>query len=132
MRAPGIGDITSSHVVWKQRRGVASVASPLFYRGRVYVVQDGGRVTSYDAATGVPVYEQERLGVEGAYHASPIAADGRVFFSSTSGTVTVIAVDKTLKVLARNALGEALSATPAIADNKLYVRTREHLWAFGR
>ena len=132
VRAPGTGDLTGSHVLWKRQRGVANVASPLFYRGRVYVVQDGGRVTCYDAATGVPVYEQERLGAEGAYHASPVAADGRIFFSSTSGTVTVIAVDSTLKVLARNALGEAIIATPAIADHKLYVRTRGHLWAFGK
>ena len=132
VRAPGSGDVTHTHVLWKRRRGVAGVASPLFYRGCVYVVQDGGRVTCYDAATGIPIYEQERLGVEGAYHASPVAADGRIFFSSASGTVTVVAVGATLKVLARNALGEAIIATPAIADDKLYVRTREHLWAFGK
>ena len=132
VRAPGAGDVTGTHVLWKRQRGVASVASPLFYRGCVYVVQDGGRVTCYKAAMGVPVYEQERLGAEGAYHASPVAADGRIFFSSTSGTVTVVAVGSTLKVLARNALGEAIIATPAIADHKLYVRTRGRLWAFGK
>ncbi len=132
VRAPGAGDVTGTHVLWKRQRGVSSVASPLFYRGRVYLVQDGGRVTCYDAATGAPVYEQERLGAEGAFHASPVAADGRIFFSSTSGTVTVVAVGSTLTVLARNALGEPIIATPAIADNKLYVRTRGHLWAFGK
>lgn len=132
VRAPGTGDLTATHVLWKRQRGVASVASPLFYRGRIYVVQDGGRVTCYDAATGIPVYEQERLGAEGAYHASPVAADGRIFFSATTGTVTVIAVGSTLEVLARNALGEAIIATPAIADHKLYVRTRGHLWALGK
>ena len=54
------------------------------------------------------------------------------WLSSTSGTVTVVGVGSTLKVLARNALGEAIIATPAIADDKLYVRTRGHLWAFGK
>lgn len=132
VRAPGTGDVTDTHVLWKRQRGVASVASPLFYLGRVYVVQDGGRVTCYDAATGVPIYEQERLGTESAFHASPVAADKRIFFSSTSGTVTVVAVGSTLKVLSRNALSEAIIATPAIADHKLYVRTRGHLWAFGK
>jgi hypothetical protein len=52
--------------------------------------------------------------------------------SSTSGTVPVVAAGSTLKVLARNALGEAIIATPAIAGHKLYVRTRGHLWAFGK
>lgn len=132
VRAPGAGDVTDTHVLWKRQRGVSDVASPLFYRGRVYVVQDGGRVTGCDAATGVPLYEQERLGTEGAYHASPVAADGRIFFSSTSGVVTVVAADSTLKVLARNALGEVIIATPAIAADTLYVRTRKHLWAFGK
>ena len=132
VRTPGDGDVTDTHVLWKRKRGAAAVASPLFYRGCVYVVQDGGRVTCYDEATGVPVYEQERLDADGAYHASPVAADGRIFFSSTSGTVTVVAVGSTLKVLTRNALGETIIATPAIADNKLYVRTRGHLWAFGK
>ena len=66
----------------------------------VYVVQDGGRVTCSDAATGTALYEQGRLGVEGAYHASPVAADGQIFFCSKLGTVTVVAAGDTLTVLA--------------------------------
>ena len=132
LRAPGTGDVTDTHVVWKSKRGVSKVVSPLFYRGRVYIVQDGGRITCYDAATGTPLYEQERLGTEGDYHASPVAADGRIFFCSKPGTVTVVAAGDTLKVLARNALGESIIATPAIAEDTLYVRTSGHLWAFGQ
>jgi len=132
VRTPSVDDVTTAHVVWKRKRGAATVASPLFYRGRVYVVQDGGRVTCFNAATGDPLYEQERLGAESAYHASPVAADGRIYFCSKSGAVVVIAAGDTLNVLARNELGGAIAATPAIADNKLYVRTAEHLWAFGK
>ena len=131
LRAPGAGDVTATHVVWKNKRGVSAVASPLFYRGRVYVVQDGGRVTCYDAETGVPRYQQERLGVEGAYHASPVAAGGRIFFCAKPGTVTAVAAGDSLQILARNVLGETIIATPAIADDTIYVRTAEHLWAFG-
>lgn len=132
LRVPGVGDVTESHIAWKQKRAVASVSSPLFYRSRVYVVQDGGRVTCYNAKTGEKFFEQERLDAEGEYFASPVAAHGNVYFASTRGTVSTIAVDDTLKVIARNELGEPIMATPAIADNKLYVRTSTHLWAFGR
>ncbi len=131
LRAPGSGDVTETHVAWKQKRGVSTVSSPLFYQSRVYVVQDGGRVTCYDAKTGRPVYEQERLGADGEYHASPAAANRRIYFASTRGVVTVIEAGDTLNVLARNALADRIAASPAIADHKLYVRTARHLWAFG-
>jgi outer membrane protein assembly factor BamB len=132
LRQPGGGDITGTHVAWKQKRGVPTVSSPLYYRGRVYVVQDGGRVTSYHAKTGQVLLEQERLGADGEYFASPVAADGKIYFASTRGTISVIEAADTLKVLARNQLSERIMATPAIADSKLYVRTAAHLWAFGR
>lgn len=132
VRAPSRGDLTDTHVVWKQKRGIATVPSPLFIHGRVYAVQDGGRVTCFEAKTGRILFEQERLGADGEYYASPISANGKIYFASTRGTVSVIEAGDTLKVLARNDLGERLMATPAIADHKLYVRTANHLWAFGK
>jgi len=126
------GDVTTNSIVWKSKKGVASVSSPLFYRGRVYVAQDGGRVTSFNAKTGEKYFEQERLGADGDYYASPIAADGKVYLSSGKGIVTVVEIADTLQVKARNTVGEPIYATPAIADNKLYVRSERHLWAFGR
>jgi outer membrane protein assembly factor BamB len=97
----------------------------------VYVVQDGGRVTCYDAKGGSLLFEQERLDADGAYHASPVAAKGKIYFASTRGVVSVVEAGDTLKVLARSQLAERIAATPAIVDNKLYVRTANHLWAFG-
>ena len=131
LRTPGSGDITDTHVVWKNKRGVAPVASPLFYRDRIYAVQDGGRVTAYSPKTGNALFEQERLNADGEYYASPIAANGHIYFASTRGIVSVIAAADTLDVKARNRVGERIQATPAIVDNKLYVRTESHLWAFG-
>ena len=131
VRSPASGDVTATHMVWKQKRGAATVSSPLFYRGRVYVVQDGGRVTCYEAKTGRLLYEQERLDAEGHYHASPVAANGRIYFASRLGVVSVIESGDVFKVVARNKLAERIAATPALADNKLYVRTETHLWAFG-
>ena len=69
----------------------------------------------------------------GGYTASPIAADGRVYLPSHSGTIVVVdARAKELKILARNVIGEKISATPALVENIMYVRTDRHLFAFGR
>jgi outer membrane protein assembly factor BamB len=125
------GEVTTNSVAWKSKKGVASVSSPLFYRGRVYVAQDGGRVTCFNARTGEKFFEQERIGADGDYYASPIAADGKVYFSSGKGVVTVAEAGDTLQVKACNPIGEPIYATPAIADDALYVRTARHLWAFG-
>jgi outer membrane protein assembly factor BamB len=132
LRAPDAGDVTSTHVAWKKNRGAATVPSPLFYRGRLYLIQDGGRLTCYRAKTGEALYEQERLEADGQYWASPIAADGKIYFASTRGNIAVIEDADTLNVLARNKLGERITATPAIADDKFYVRAANHLWAFGK
>ncbi len=128
---PGEGTLTTNHVAWRHKKGVASVSSPLFYRGRVYAAQDGGRLTCFNAKTGDKFYEQERLGAEGDYYASPIAANGQVYLCSGKGVVTVVAAGDTLQVKSRNVLGEPIHATPAIVEDKLYVRSERHLWAFG-
>jgi outer membrane protein assembly factor BamB len=125
------GERSNPPIVWKAKRGAATVPSPLFYQGRLYLVQDGGRLTCYRAKSGEPLYEQERLDAEGQYWASPVAADGKVYFASHRGNMAVVAAADSLKVLARNKLGERISATPALAADQLYVRSAHHLWAFG-
>lgn len=130
VRPGGEGDLTDTHIAWKQKKGIPQVPSPLYYRGRVYMVNDGGRVSCFEAQTGKVRYQQERLGAEGEYFSSPVAASGRIYFGSNRGTVTVIEAGDELRVLARNELGESMIATPAIVENSLYLRTGSHLWAF--
>ncbi|HAM71215.1 MAG TPA: hypothetical protein DCM86_06190 [Verrucomicrobiales bacterium] len=130
LRPPGEGDLTATHIAWRHKKGVASVSSPLFYRDRLYVVQDGGRVSCYEGASGEKRIEQERLGPEGEYFASPVAADGRIFYSSARGVITVTEAGDTLKVIASNDLAEPILATPALHGNALVVRTQNHLWSF--
>jgi len=132
LRAPDRGDVTSTHVLWKEKRGLAEVASPLYYRGRVFMVRSGGMASCFDAKTGKAFYQAKRLGADGQYYASPIAAEGKIYTASTLGVISVIEAADALNVLARNDLGESIVATPAIVDHKLYVRTAEHLWAFGK
>jgi outer membrane protein assembly factor BamB len=130
LRPGGQGDVTETHLAWKGHEGIPEMPSPLLYRGRLWFVRNGGMVTSYEPATGRVILDRQRLGVEGQYAASPVAAGGRIFTASELGTVTVLAAGDTLDVLARNELGERILATPALARDTLYVRTEKHLWAF--
>jgi outer membrane protein assembly factor BamB len=130
VRVGGQGDVTKTHVAWAVSRGVPEVPSPLLYKDRLYLVKNGGIVLSREAATGKTVF-QSRLGAAGGYYASPVAADGRIYVASDLGTVTVFEARDTLEVLARNELSEAILATPAIVEGKIYVRTVSHLYAFG-
>jgi outer membrane protein assembly factor BamB len=125
----GQGDVTRSHVLWRDAKGTPEVPSPLYYRGRVYLVRDGGLASCLDAATGKLLY-RERLGPGGAYFASPVAGDGKLYAASRGGEVVVFAAGDTFQVLARNDLHESIMATPALAGGKVYVRTEGHLYAF--
>jgi outer membrane protein assembly factor BamB len=123
-------DGNSAVVVWRENGSIPEVPSPLLYRGRLFLVRNGGIVTCLDAVTGRVIY-RARAGAPGAYYASPVAADGRVYLASSEGVVTVISAARDrLEVLARNELGEDIVATPAIVGNAIYVRTAGNLWAF--
>jgi len=126
----GKGDVTATHVLWKEKRSVPEVPSPLYYDGRVYMIKNGGIVSCMDAETGKLLY-RERLGAFGLYCSSPICAHGRIYIASRKGVITVFKAGDTLEVLARNDLKEAIFATPAVVENKLYVRTVKHMYAFG-
>ncbi len=133
VKAGGSGDVTKSHVLWKKTRGLPYIPSVLVYRGQVIMVKDGGLVTAYDAKTGKEVYLQERAAAAGSYYASPVAANGHIYFTSLAdGAVTVLkAGSGKPEVVAKNPkLGERVAATPAIADDTLYIRTDKHLYAF--
>jgi len=132
LKAGGTGDVTSSHVLWKQTKGLPYIASAILYRGQYVMVKDGGIVTALDAQSGKELYMQRAI-ASGSYYASPVAAGGHLYFVSLAdGAVTVLkAGSKQPVVAAENPpLGERVAATPAIADNTLYVRTEKHLYAF--
>ncbi len=129
----GKGELSEDRVAWKQTRGLPYVPSPLHYRGRIYLVKDGGLASCFDAKTGKVVFEQERLNAIGSYYASPVAADGRVIMASMNGKVTVIAADgDTPRILHQADFNERLFATPALVEGNLYLRTPTALYAFGK
>lgn len=132
LKSGGSGDITASHVLWKKTKGLPYVASAILYRGQYVMVRDGGIIIANDAETGEQVY-QTRVAAGGRYYASPVAANGNLYFTALEGgAVTVLkAGEPKAVVVAKNPeFGERCAATPAIADDMLYLRTATHLYAF--
>jgi outer membrane protein assembly factor BamB len=129
----GEGDITDTAIAWKHTKGLPYVPSPLYYRGRIFLVRDGGMVSCFDAETGKPVYESKRLGAAGSYYASPIAAGGHLYIVSLhDGMITVInAAGDQPEAEAQRKLDERVAATPAIVGDRMYLRSDEHLYCFG-
>jgi outer membrane protein assembly factor BamB len=130
LKPGGSGDVTASHVVWKQTKGLPYLTSAIVYGGQCLLVKDGGIVTAYDARTGKQTY-QTRAAAD-KYYASPVAAAGNVYFTSLDGAVTVLrAGGEKGEIVAKNPkLGERTVATPAIARGTFYLRTDAHLYAF--
>jgi outer membrane protein assembly factor BamB len=124
------GDISATHVAWKEKHGVPETSSPLYYRDRLYLVKEGGIVSCLDAKTGRLIF-RERIGAPGPYFASPVAGDGKIYAASHRGVISVLAGADQFKVLAHKDLGEDILATPALADGKIFVRTNKHLYVFG-
>jgi len=131
IRPGGREDSTGSHVQWETTKGLSEMPSPLFYRGRLHFLRDGGLWTVVDPKTGKRTVDRERLGSGGQAVASPIAANGHIYTVNESGTFVVLRAGDTLDVAAVNKLGESVRCTPALADRALYVRSAGHLWAFG-
>ncbi|WP_020475095.1 outer membrane protein assembly factor BamB family protein [Zavarzinella formosa] len=133
LKLGGTGDVTKTHVLWKQTKGLPYVPSGILYRGQYVLVKDGGLVTAYDAKTGKALYVQERAAAKGRYYASPVAANGYIYFTALDdGTITVLkaGTEEPVEVAKNPKLNERVAATPVIADDTLYVRTAGHLYAF--
>jgi outer membrane protein assembly factor BamB len=139
IRPGATGDITpkdneaaNSSIAWSTKRGGPYIPTPVLYREQLYVCQNNGVVAAYDVRTGERKY-QERLGESGgAFSASPVAADGKVYFASEDGDIFVVKAGPTYQLLATNPIGEVLMATPAIADGTLIVRGLKHVFAIGQ
>jgi formylglycine-generating enzyme required for sulfatase activity len=128
---PGEGSTSNTSVAWSTRRGGPYIPTPLVYGEHLYVLANNGVLTTYDARTGARVYQQRLAGRGGAFSASPVAADGRIYFASEDGDVHVVKAGAAYELLATNPVGEVMMATPAISQGLLLVRTLHHLYAFG-
>ena len=125
------GTQTNRSVVWSALRGGSYMQTPLAYGEFLYSSHVDGVLSCYDLKTGRQWYK-ERLGRGGdGFTASPVAAGGKIYFTSEQGVVVVLKVGATYNVMATNPLGELCMATPAISDGVLFFRTQGHLIAVG-
>jgi outer membrane protein assembly factor BamB len=116
--------------LWRYEKSfVAVVPSPLYYEGVLYVLKNGGLVTSFDPKTG-SVSKAGRVGALGGYSSSPVAAEGKIFIASEEGKVTVLKAGAEWEVMQINDLEEACYATPALASGSIYLRTSDALYRF--
>ena len=113
-------------LAWEQTRGVPMISSLLHHDGLLYSITQNGIAWCFRATTGEVVW-QGRVG--GSHSASPILANGHLYFSSEEGEVTVIAAGPEFRVAARNAVGEKMQASPAVSGSTLYLRTQSKLLA---
>src|SRR5688572_16632208 len=127
----GKGDLTNSGVAWRLQKSYPNIPAPLIYHGVMYLMKEGGIFSSVDPANGQVLKQGRTPQALEEYYASPVAADGKIFVVSASGKVTVLKADAQWEILSTSDLGEEVWATPAIAGNNLFVRTRSALYSFG-
>ena len=125
-RPGGSGDITESHLIWKNDLG-SDVPTPTTDGKRIFVVNDRGIMVALDAKTGDILWDRQRL-EPGTYSSSPILADGKIYATSEDGTTTVVSAGDEFEILAVNKLNSHTLATPAPAGNELYIRTADYLY----
>jgi outer membrane protein assembly factor BamB len=129
VRPDGTGDVTRTHVAWTLRRSAPHTPSPLAVGDELYIVNDMGIATCLDGRTG-ETHWRERLG--GNYSASPVFADGKIYFLSEEAVATVLAPGKTFSKLATSTLDGATLASMAISDRSIFIRTDRALYRLGR
>ena len=124
------GEATDSHLLWKQRKLVPFCSSPVAFGDFVFTIKDGGIFACIDAKTGKHVKQGRASGTD-EYYSSPVVGDGKVFLIDEEGRLTVLSADRECRTLHTAEFGEKSFATPAIVDNRIYLRTNGHLYCFG-
>ncbi|HSR53562.1 MAG TPA: PQQ-binding-like beta-propeller repeat protein [Acidobacteriota bacterium] len=133
IRPGGSGDVTETHVEWRAAKGSPFVPSPILHNDLLYMVNDMMSIlTVYEAQSGDLVY-QARMGkpVREGFSSSPVALDGKLFFTNDEGQTYVVEAGREYKLLHTNELGERVLASPALVDGTWYWRTQNHLLAIG-
>ncbi len=131
VRPGGNGDITESHVEWRNGKQVPFCSSPLQVNGVVFTVKDGGFLSSLDAKDGALIKRDRISAGSGNYYASPVSGDGKVYVLSERGKLTVLSDSREWEEVSSADFKEDVYATPAVVGGKIYLRTAGHLYCFG-
>ncbi len=124
------GKLDPKSVLWRFQKNLPYIPAPILYQNVFYLVKDGGIVTALDAESGKTLKEGRSPSALGEYHASPVAADNKIFLASTEGKISVLKAGAEWEVLGVNDLGEEVHATPALSGGRIYVRTRSAVYCF--
>jgi outer membrane protein assembly factor BamB len=120
------GDVTTSHVVWNRDKGNSDLSAPVLVDGRIISTANNGVVTAVDVNTGAELWKGR---MDGTFTASPIVANGLVYFGNEEGETWVLRAGREFEVVAKNRLSEGMRASPSVADGMLFLRTFTHLYA---
>jgi len=134
VKAGGRGDVTKTHVLWRDAKKGSNVSSPIYYEGHLYWVGDSG-VVCQDAATGKIVYQERLRPDSGRMWASPVLADGKLYYVSQLNGTYVVAPRPEYKLLAHNVFADDKSrahASPAVSDGQLLLRSDRYLYCIGK
>jgi outer membrane protein assembly factor BamB len=133
VRLGGKGDVTKTHLAYRKDSGTPYVPTPLAHGGHLYTVTDDGAAVCYVAKTGAEVWRRRLDARVAKVSASPVLIDGKVYAADERGEVYVFeASPAAFKLLGKSSVGEGVFATPAVADGRLYVRGRNHLFCIGK
>lgn len=139
IRAGAHGDITlqknqtsNEFIAWSKVRRGPYMPTPIIYRGLLYTLLNQGILDCYQLRTGKEIYRQRIRHRGGGFSASPVAADGKLYLPSEDGDIFVVRTGPRFQLIARNAMGERLMATPALSEGRMYVRAEKHLFAIGQ
>jgi outer membrane protein assembly factor BamB len=127
----GSGDVTNTHVLWRYEKSLPDVPAPLVYNDVVFLFRSGGIATTLHAQTGKVLKQARLTGALEDYYASPVGVDGKVYIASEHGKVVVLRAAGDWEILAINEFDSDIYATPAISEGRMYVRTRNALYAIG-
>jgi outer membrane protein assembly factor BamB len=128
IRLRGLGRLPSSACVWKAGQGTPDSCCPVVSKGLIFWIGDNGIARCHDAVTGELKWS-ERLGSD--FKASPLAADGRIYFLDRSGKCTVVAAAPTFQKLAENVVDDETIASPAVSGGRIYLRGKSALYCIG-
>ena len=128
VRVDGKGDITDQDkIAWEEAKRIPAKPSPLLVGDELYVISDGGVATCFDAGTGT-IHWTERI--NGNYSASPLFADGKIFFANQEGVVSLIEPGREFRLISSNQLSTGIMASPVAWDSSLLIRSEESLYRF--
>ena len=116
--------------MWQNQRGNSYTASPVLHDGKLYVLTDTGMLSCFDATTGKPYYQQQRLPKPYSFKSSPVGVNDKLYLASENADVIVVRMGEKFEVLATNTIQDQMFiATPAIVDGEIYLRGQNTLFA---